>query len=123
MYPILCIDALNVKVRGGCMVTSKAAPPGHRCGRRRHRERAGGIWLRDSKGVKFWLNILAQLKNRGHSTSVDAAVKLHSLGIRRIEGRHIDGGGPIPPGRVRGTLGWNRAMNHFMLASPDRLPR
>lgn len=58
------------------------------------------------------------LKNRGHFTSVDAAVKLHSLGIRRIEGRHIDGGGPIPPGRVRGTLGWNRAMNHFMLASP-----
>jgi putative transposase len=64
------------------------------------------------------------LKNRGHFPSDDAAIKLLYLGIRRIEGRHIDGDGPIPPGRVRGTgtLGWNRAMNHFMLAFPDRLP-
>jgi putative transposase len=64
------------------------------------------------------------LKNRGHFPSGDAAIKLLYLGIRRIEGRHIDGDGPIPPGRVRGTgtLGWKRAMNHFMLAFPDRLP-
>jgi putative transposase len=64
------------------------------------------------------------LKNRGHFPSDDAAIKLLYLGIRRIEGRHIDGDGPIPPGRVRGTgtLGWKRAMNHFMLAFPERLP-
>jgi putative transposase len=63
-------------------------------------------------------------KNRGHFPSDDAAIKLLYLGIRRIEGRHIDGDGPIPQGRTRGTgtLGWKRAMNHFMLAFPDRLP-
>jgi putative transposase len=63
-------------------------------------------------------------KNRGHFPNDDAAVKLLYLGIRRIEGRHIDGDGPIPKGRTRGTgtLGWKRAMNHFMLAFPDRLP-
>ncbi|MFI1169891.1 IS256 family transposase [Streptomyces sp. NPDC020801] len=63
-------------------------------------------------------------KTRGHFPSDDAAIKLLYLGIRRIEGRHIDGDGPIPQGRVRGTgtLGWKRAMNHFMLAFPDRLP-
>ncbi|MEY9988198.1 putative transposase [Streptomyces sp. V4I8] len=63
-------------------------------------------------------------KTRGHFPSDDAAVKLLYLGIRRIQGRHIDGDGPIPKGRVRGTgtLGWKRAMNHFMPAFPDRLP-
>ena len=63
-------------------------------------------------------------KTRGHFPTDDAAIKLLYLGIRNIEGRHIDGDGPVPKDRVRGTgtLGWKRAMNHFMLAFPGRLP-
>ncbi|MDQ1012160.1 hypothetical protein QFZ82_006645 [Streptomyces sp. V4I23] len=37
------------------------------------------------------------LKNRGHFPSDDAAIKLLYLGIRRIEGRHIDGDDPSHP--------------------------
>ncbi|WP_405785635.1 MULTISPECIES: IS256 family transposase [unclassified Streptomyces] len=87
---------------------------------------------RDIRRVIYTTNAIESLnyqlrkitKTRGHFPTDDAAIKLLYLGIRRIEGRHIDGDGPIPQGRVRGTgtLGWKRAMNHFMLAFPDRLP-
>ncbi|MEV7472041.1 hypothetical protein AB0O20_37080 [Streptomyces kronopolitis] len=42
-------------------------------------------------------------------------MKMLYLGIRNIEGRHIDGDGKVPKGRVRGTgtLGWTAAMNQF----------
>ncbi|WP_406419630.1 transposase [Streptomyces sp. NBC_01614] len=43
-------------------------------------------------------------KTRRHfSSDAAAAIRLLYLGIRRIEGRHIDGDGAIPKGRVRGT--------------------
>jgi putative transposase len=64
------------------------------------------------------------VKTRASFPTDEAAIKLLYLGIRRIEGRHIDGDGPIPQGRTRGTgtLGWNRALNHLALAFPGRLP-
>ncbi|WP_370340929.1 IS256 family transposase [Catenulispora sp. MAP5-51] len=64
------------------------------------------------------------LKTRGHFPSDEAAIKLLYLGIRRIEGRHIDGDGPLPAGTIRGTgtMGWNRALNHFAIVFGDRLP-
>ena len=65
-------------------------------------------------------------KNRGHFPDDDAAIKLLYLGIRRIEGRHIDGDGtPLPAGHVRGTgtaFGWKRALNEFAIRFPGKLP-
>jgi putative transposase len=69
-------------------------------------------------------NLRKLVKTSGHFPSDDAAMKLLYLGIRNIEGRHIDGDGKIPTGRVRGTgtLGWTRAMNQFKIRFGDRLP-
>lgn len=64
---------------------------------------------RDIRRVIYTTNAIESLnyqlrkitKTRGHFPTDDAAIKLLYLGIRRIEGRHIDGDGPIPQGRVR----------------------
>jgi len=64
-------------------------------------------------------------KTRGHFPDDDAAIKLLYLGIRRIEGRHIDGDGkPVPAGQLRGTgtYGWKRALNDFSVRFPGKLP-
>lgn len=64
-------------------------------------------------------------KTRGHFPDDDAAIKLLYLGIRRIEGRHIDGDGrPVPAGQLRGTgtYGWKRALNDFAVRFPGKLP-
>ncbi|GAA3282356.1 IS256 family transposase [Streptomyces lavendulae subsp. grasserius] len=64
------------------------------------------------------------VKTCGHFPSDDAAMKMLYLGIRNLEGRHIDGNGNVPAGRIRGTgtLGWTRAMNQFKNRFGDRLP-
>ncbi|WP_373304953.1 transposase [Streptomyces noursei] len=70
-------------------------------------------------------NLRKLVKTSGHFPSDDAAMKMLYLGIRNIEGRHIDGhGAKVPAGRVRGTgtLGWTRAMNQFKIRFGDRLP-
>jgi len=69
-------------------------------------------------------NLRKLVKTSGHFPHDDAAVKMLYLGIRNIEGRHIDGDGKVPPGRLRGTgtLGWNKAMNQFKIRFGDRLP-
>ena len=69
-------------------------------------------------------NLRKLVKTTGHFPSDDAAMKMLYLGIRNIEGRHIDGNGRVPQGRVRGTgtLGWTRAMNQFKIRFGDRLP-
>jgi len=64
-------------------------------------------------------------KTRGHFPDDAAALKLLYLGIRRLEGRHIDGDGrPVPAGQTRGTgtMGWTRALNDFAIRFPGKLP-
>lgn len=63
-------------------------------------------------------------KTRGQFPDDDAAIKLLYLGIRRLEGRHIDGDGrPLPAGKIRGTgtYGWKRALNDFAMRFPGKL--
>lgn len=63
------------------------------------------------------------IKNRGHFTSEDAAVKLLYLGIRHITGRYIDGDGRVRAKGERGTgtYGWKTALNHFAVLFGERL--
>jgi putative transposase len=76
--------------------------------------------------IEAWNRSLRKLlKTSGHFPSDEAAIKLIYLGVRRLEGRHIDGDGkPLANGQLRGTgtMGWTRAMNQFKIRFGDRLP-
>src|SRR4029079_16373359 len=64
MYPVVFFDALRVKMRDEGTVRSKAVylalvvlPDGSRD--------ILGIWIEQTEGAKFWLQVLADLKTRG----------------------------------------------------------
>ncbi len=65
VYPIVYIDALNIKIRDG-MVQNRPAylAVGVDLEGRKH---VLGIWIGDGEGEgsKFWLSVLTELKNRG----------------------------------------------------------
>lgn len=65
VYPILYIDALNIKIRDG-IVSNRPAylAVGVDLEGRKH---VLGIWIGDSdgEGSKFWLSVLTELRNRG----------------------------------------------------------
>ena len=64
LYPIVFFDAIHYKVRDDGKVLTKAAytclaidPEG--------RKDLLGLWVGQSEGAHFWLNIMTELKNRG----------------------------------------------------------
>src|SRR5215212_6993504 len=64
VYPVVFIDAINVKVRGG-QVTNRPVyvAIGVTCGGERD---ILGLWAGDGgEGAKFWLAVLTEIKNRG----------------------------------------------------------
>ena len=64
VYPILYLDALQVKVRSGGRVISKAIYLAFGVNLNGLKE-VLGIWASDNEGSKFWLQIITELKNRG----------------------------------------------------------
>ena len=65
VYPIVYIDALNIKIRDGIVQNRPAyLAVGVDLEGRKH---VLGIWIGDSngEGAKFWLKVLSELKNRG----------------------------------------------------------
>lgn len=63
-YPILYLDALQVKIRDGAHVTNKAIYLVIGVTLAGHKE-VLGMWVAQTDGAKFWLQILTELKNRG----------------------------------------------------------
>lgn len=63
-YPILYLDALQVKIRDGAHVTNKAIYLVIGVTLAGHKE-VLGMWVAQTEGAKFWLQILTELKNRG----------------------------------------------------------
>lgn len=64
LYPVLYLDALFVSVRDNGQVSKKAIyvalgvePSGHRD--------VLGLWMEQSEGAKFWMQVLTDLRNRG----------------------------------------------------------
>jgi len=64
LYPVMYLDAIQVKVRDGAHVVNKAAhiAVGVDMDGIKH---ALGIWLQTSEGAKFWAGVCADLANRG----------------------------------------------------------
>lgn len=64
IYPIVYLDALQVKVRDGGHVQNKAIYLGIGINLSGMKE-VLGMWLAQTEGAKFWLQIVTELRNRG----------------------------------------------------------
>ena len=64
IYPILYLDALQIKVKSHGRVTNKAIYLAFGVNTRGLKE-VLGIWAAETEGAKFWLQVVSELKNRG----------------------------------------------------------
>ncbi len=64
LYPILYLDALQVKVRDGAHIRNKAIYLAIGVNLSGIKE-VLGLWVAQTEGAKFWLQIITELKNRG----------------------------------------------------------
>ncbi|MFV2013736.1 MULTISPECIES: IS256 family transposase, partial [unclassified Micromonospora] len=64
VYPIVYVDALMVKVRDGAQVRNKACylVVGVNTDGVKH---VLGIWVQQTEGAKFWMQVCTELRNRG----------------------------------------------------------
>jgi len=64
LYPILYLDALQVKIRDGAHIRNKAIYLAIGVNLSGIKE-VLGLWVAQTEGAKFWLQIVTELKNRG----------------------------------------------------------
>ena len=64
VYPILYLDALQVKIRDQGRVSNKAIYLAIGVNMQGRKE-VLGMWVSESEGAKFWLAVVTELKNRG----------------------------------------------------------
>jgi putative transposase len=64
LYPILYLDALQFKVRDGAHVRNKAIYVAIGVKLNGLKE-VLGLWVAQTEGAKFWLQVMTELKNRG----------------------------------------------------------
>ena len=64
IYPILYLDALQVKIRDESTVRNKAIYLALGINLDGEKELLG-LWISQTEGAKFWLGVLTELKNRG----------------------------------------------------------
>ncbi len=64
VYPILYLDALQVKVKSGGSVRNKAIYLAFGVNLQGLKE-VLGIWASDNEGSKFWMQVITELKTRG----------------------------------------------------------
>lgn len=63
-YPILYLDCIHVKVRDAGAVRTKAVYLAIGVNLDGHKE-VLGLWISQTEGAKFWLQVVTELKNRG----------------------------------------------------------
>ena len=63
-YPIVYLDGLSIKVRHNKQVTNKTIYLALGLNVAGEKELLG-LWIAESEGAKFWLQVLTELKNRG----------------------------------------------------------
>ena len=64
VYPILYLDCIHVKVRDAGAVRNKAVFLAIGVNMDGHKE-VLGLWIAQTEGAKFWLQVVTELKNRG----------------------------------------------------------
>lgn len=64
LYPILYLDCIHVKVRDAGAVRNKAVFLAIGVNMAGHKE-VLGLWIAQTEGAKFWLQVVTELKNRG----------------------------------------------------------
>ena len=64
LYPIIYMDALQVKVKDNGHVTNKALYIAIGVNLEGHKE-VLGLWIAKTEGAKFWLQVMTELRNRG----------------------------------------------------------
>jgi len=64
LYPIVYLDCIHVKVRDNGMVRTKAVYLALGLNMQGEKELLG-IWIAQTEGAKFWLQVVTELKNRG----------------------------------------------------------
>jgi putative transposase len=64
LYPILYLDCIHIKVRDTGAVRTKAVYLAIGVNLEGHKE-VLGLWIAQTEGAKFWLQVVTELKNRG----------------------------------------------------------
>jgi hypothetical protein len=64
LYPIVYLDCIHVKVRDGGAVRAKAVYLALGINMAGEKE-VLGLWIAQTEGAKFWLQVVTELKNRG----------------------------------------------------------
>ena len=64
LYPIVYLDCIHVKVRDGGVVRAKAVYLALGINMSGEKE-VLGLWIAQTEGAKFWLQVVTELKNRG----------------------------------------------------------
>ena len=64
VYPVLYLDCIHVKVRESDAVRNKAIYLAIGINLQGEKE-VLGLWIAQTEGAKFWLNVVTELKNRG----------------------------------------------------------
>lgn len=64
VYPIVYLDAIQVKVRSEGKVSNKAIYLAIGLNLKGHKE-VLGMWASENEGARFWLSVVTELKNRG----------------------------------------------------------
>lgn len=64
IYPIVYLDCIHVKVRDAGAVRSKAVYLAIGVNMQGHKE-VLGLWIAQTEGAKFWLQVVTELKTRG----------------------------------------------------------
>ena len=73
IYPIVYLDCLSTKVRDNGSVRAKAVYLAIGVNLEGHKE-VLGLWIAQTEGAKFWLQVITELKNRGVNDILIACV-------------------------------------------------
>ena len=111
VYPIVYLNCIHVKIRDSGVVKAKAIYLALGITMTGQKE-VLGLWVAQTEGAKFWLQVVTELKNRGSFPSDESVMKLFYLALRNISQKWNM---PIRD--------WKGALNQFSIKFEERMPQ